>query len=172
MILEGGGRSVASLRAGMHPPLKSSGVNPYKKCTLPDIIERQRVNSHSDLCSSPCSSISRVLIKEEMNMKKTGYLVAVWVVVLALGFSFKAEAGSKESEVQKGNKFEDDSVVSIKESMEYQQEKESMFRKELIESNRETVGLLKDIKNILKEMKESAGKAAAVETADEAQGGY
>ena len=103
-------------------------------------------------------------------MKKIGYLIAVGMIVGVLGLSWSAEAGSKEFEVQKRNKFEDDSIVSIQESMKRQQEEEVAFRKELLESNREMVGLLKDIKDTLEEMKEIVEKAAAVETAGEAHG--
>ena len=94
-------------------------------------------------------------------MKKIGYLIAVGMIVGVLGLSFKAEAGGKELEAQKRNKFADDSVVSVQESMERQQEEESAFRKELLESNREIVELLKDIKVLLKEKKETAQETAA-----------
>ncbi len=95
-----------------------------------------------------------------MTMKKLGYLIAVGIMVGALGFSWSAEAGSKELEAQKRGKFEDDSVVSVSESIERQQREEAAFQKALLESNREMVGLLKEIKGVLEEMKATDGQTA------------
>lgn len=94
-----------------------------------------------------------------MRVKVSCCLTAM-VILLASGpfAGGRAQAGSKDLVAGKRDKFQDDSVESLRESLERREEEERRYKEKTLSNGEETIGLLKEIRDLLRQLNEKESK--------------
>jgi large-conductance mechanosensitive channel len=90
-----------------------------------------------------------------MNKALIHYL-GIAVVTFMVSFSNvgTVQAGSKDMVAQKREKFEDDSVESMKDLMAKREEDNQAYKKKMMSNSDKTVMLLEEIRDLLKQLNE------------------
>lgn len=93
------------------------------------------------------------LIQEVLILAVAVILVGSWVL--------RGEAGSKTFDADKGQKFDQENIVSVGESAAQLQQQEDTFRQELLARDKEVISLLKEIQESLKKIDQNTRSTAA-----------
>ena len=99
---------------------------------------------------------SRSCQRGEVMRMKVSYCLTAMVIVLASGLlaGGQVQAGSKDMVAGKRDKFQDDSVESMREVLEQREEKDKEYREKTLANSEETIGLLKEIRDLLRQLNE------------------